>query len=204
MGRSKVKGLTPLQEAFCVHYIETDGNATLAMKKAGYKGNDNVLAVNANRALKIRKIEERITELTNQKLKKAHMGADEVIKELSILSRQKMSDFMDIDDNGETQVKSFLQMNGMDRCIKSIKIEKINLATEEGAPPIVKTNINIQLHDKVKPLETLTKYHKLISDDHEHRFPGGEFANTKEMDVSNMSTEKLKQLKKLIKEAEKK
>jgi phage terminase small subunit len=53
--------LTQKQAAFLAHYLES-GNATAACRAAGYKGDDNVLAVTGSRMLRHPKISKLINE----------------------------------------------------------------------------------------------------------------------------------------------
>ena len=199
--------LTGQEIAYCYEHVANGGNGTEACRLAGYKGNDNVLGVQSTRLLKKAKIRKKIAKLREKLLKPTEMRAERVMHNLALLANQKASDFIKITDAGDTEVIPFEKMNGKDAAIKSIEIEKFDLMT--GAAPtedtgVLKTKIKIQLRDNIKPNEILAKHYNLISDNVDHSFPGGEFGNTKEVDVSGLSTKELKVFRDLQKKIESK
>lgn len=69
--------LTPRQASFVAHYIETNGNGTLAVQRAGYNANEQSRAAIASKLLKDSRIQQAINELraTHQPPDKAEVLA---------------------------------------------------------------------------------------------------------------------------------
>ena len=81
-----LQSLTTKQRLFIEAYIgKANGNATEAARIAGYSGNDNVLGVTGLRLLRNHKI----ATLVEERIDKAVMTADEVLKELAELAKMK-------------------------------------------------------------------------------------------------------------------
>lgn len=78
-----VRRLTGKQNAFVVAYLKNGFNATQAARTAGYKGNDNTLAVVGCENLRKPKIQERIAAYFEEK----GMAANEVLFRLTLMAR---------------------------------------------------------------------------------------------------------------------
>jgi phage terminase small subunit len=190
--------LTGQELAYCYEHVANNGNGTEACRQAGYKGSDNTLGVASTRLLKKDKIQKKIAELRERFLKSTEMRAERVMHNLALLANQKASDFFREDPKtGTLEPKKLEEMQGKDACIKELTIIPIMVDGKK-----VDQKVRLKLRDNIKPNEILAKHYKLISDNVDHRFPDGEFANTKEIDVSGMSTKELKEFRKLLEKAE--
>ncbi len=92
--------ITPKQEKFCEEYL-VDLNATQAAIRAGY----SVKTANriASRMLSKVDIQEKIHELQRLAREKAEITKEEILKELSLIIRSKVSDF----DNSKNEIRDF-------------------------------------------------------------------------------------------------
>jgi len=158
------KGLTAKEEAFCYEYIK-DLCAAHAADRAGYSENSKVRACCLLRKPAIKKL---IDELQKERQEKCKMTADQVLEEVRKLARSDINDYASIQDFVRTEwqgkgkkkkaVKVIIQdvvfrpwMKLDTRPIESVK------KTENG--------ISIKMHDKMKALDFLGRYFKLIGVD---------------------------------------
>jgi len=81
--------LTGKQALFIEEYL-VDFNATRAAERAGYSGDDNVLAAQGSRLLRNVKVAERVS----QRLAEKAMTADEVLMRLAEQARGDISEFI--------------------------------------------------------------------------------------------------------------
>lgn len=112
MGRVYGNDLTDKQKAFIEQYL-IDFNATQAAKRAGYQGNDNVLANVGCVNLRNPKIREHI----RARLEGSCMSANEVISRLAHQARGP-DDY--IDEHGQVDIAQLVQ-DGKAHLIKSIR-----------------------------------------------------------------------------------
>jgi hypothetical protein len=200
--------LTGQEVDFCYAYIAERFNGTKAAKRARYKGTDNALGVMAFDLLKKPKIKAKIAELTKEYLKDTKRMAGDVIKELSILSFRRMSDYIEIDSiTRRARMRTEEEIGIKDAAINKIEVKQRDLLVDgkvDESTAVLESEIKIWLEPKTKPLEILGKHLGVIVEnkDLNVKFPNGEFANTKEVDVSGMSTKELKEFRKLLKKAE--
>ncbi len=135
--------LTAMQRMFALEYIICK-NGTEAARRAGYKGDDNVLAVTAYDNLRNPKIvafiEERFAEHA--------MRANEVIERLSDQARADMGDFIDVKHNWVSiDLEKAKQQNKL-HLIKKVK---------QG-----KYGIELELYDAQAAQRTLAQHHGLL------------------------------------------
>ena len=146
--------LTNKQLAFIEEYF-VDFNGTRAAKRAGYKGNDNVLATVASENLRKPKIAEKIAERFFVKV----MTADEVLARLSEMARADIADFI-----GEAGAIDWQKVKAKGYLIKKVVHRK-------GQQSL------IELHDSQSALAHIGKYYRLFVESHvikgevEHTFP---------------------------------
>jgi len=74
--------MTPRMEAFCHAYLRNGGNGTEACKEAGYKGNDNTLAVRANALLKNDEIKEFLAGHAQKACEETQLTVEKVLVDL--------------------------------------------------------------------------------------------------------------------------
>lgn len=106
---------TVKQRAFIEEY-PIDFNATRAAERAGYSGNDNVLAAQGSRLLKNAKVAEAIS----QRLRESAMLADEALAILADQARADLGPFIVV-DKGDVGIDiKKLKEAGLAHLIKSI------------------------------------------------------------------------------------
>lgn len=154
--------LTPKEQLFVDGYLgEAHFNATKAMRLAGYKGNNNVLAVSAYRLLRKPKIAAQILERLNEHA----MSSNEVLARLSKQARGSLADVLNAD--GEFDLKA-ARKNGSHELLKKLKIKKTILVGSESGTHVQEVNYEFEIHDPQAALVQLGKYHKLFVDRTEH------------------------------------
>lgn len=145
--------LSNKQRAFVAHYV-THWNASAAARAAGYSaktagaiGHENLKKPEIAAA-----IQQRLDELT--------MRADEVLVRLTAHARASLADVLRLPDVETADADA--------RAAWAIDLVK---AQQTGAIHAIKTikhgqyGDTIELHDPLRPLELLGKYHKLFGDD---------------------------------------
>lgn len=196
---SRANKLTGKERDFCYSYIANRFNGTRAARDAGYKGADNVLGAIANENLKKPKIRKLVNKLTNEYLAdKKKLGRD-VIAELATLGFRRIPDVIQRDSRGRILIKEFEDMNGAEAAINKIEVNQVDLTTGGEITEdtnLMKTETKIWLEGKTKPLEILAKHTGQVVEKSEQsiNFPNGEFANTREIDLSKVPTDKLKKI----------
>jgi len=196
---SKTDKLTGNELDFCHAYIAKRFNGTKACRAARYKGSDNTLGVTAYELLRKPKIIKKISELTNEYLAdKKRLGRD-VIGRLADLGFRKISDIVEMDDKGRTHIKSFDEMGESVSAINKIEVKQVDFAKEgkiDDDTPVISSEVKVWLEGTTKPLEILGKHTGQVVEKSEQsiNFPNGEFANTREIDLSKVPTDKLKKI----------
>jgi len=145
----ETRKLTGKQEAFVIAYLKNGFNATEAARTAGYKGNENTLAVIGYQNLRKHKILERIEAYFEEK----GMAANEVLFRLSEQARSDITFFID------APTKRQFKLNMEKIKAKGYLIRKIKY-TLQGP--------EIELYSSQKALELIGKHHRLFVDRVEH------------------------------------
>lgn len=146
--------LTGKQLRWAQEYIITL-NETESSRRAGYKGDDNALAVQGHHNLRNPKIMAYVRE----QLAQHAMSAEEVLVRLSDIGRNDLGDCLD----------SFGQIDpleakrkGKSHLIKRFKMKTTTITEKDGTEKdIVETEI--EMHDPQTALGLLTKYHDLTN-----------------------------------------
>lgn len=144
------------QLLFAEYYLEL-WNGTEAARRAGYKGDDNTLAVTASRLLRNAKVREHI----DRRLSIQAMSADEVLWRLGEQARASFDDFVEFKE-GISQ--PYLRLDkakelGLLHLIKKLKYNK------DG-------RLEIELYDAQTALNLIGRHHKLFTDKVEHEHTG--------------------------------
>lgn len=148
--------LTEIQKAFCDHWLLTR-NGTESARIAGYKGDDNQLAVQASTNLRLAKVEAYI----NQNLRLSMMSADEVLKRLSKQGRASIADVLN--DKGEFSLRH-AKKKGTDDLVRKLKIKKTRRTDPVTKEEIEETTHELELHNSQTALELMGKHHRLFAD----------------------------------------
>jgi len=147
--------LTPKQSAFIEEYF-IDFNATRAAERAGYRGDDNTLAVTGSRLLRINKVAERI----KVRLQESAMSADEVLARLAEQARGEVGAY--IQSDGTCDFESIIADDKAHLLKKVLKTTRLTKAGDE----II--SVKVEMYDAQRALELIGKYHKLFVDRTEH------------------------------------
>lgn len=169
--QSKPMGLTIKQEKFCNYYIET-GNASEAYRRAYNCDNMSEKAIweNASKLLNNTKVAPRVKELQDELKDISDITKERLMRELSNIAFSSISDM----HNTWTERKDFDKLTSKQKAaIKSIstKVIKKNIGTNDNPEYVDVEFVKIELHDKLKAIEGLTKmlgYNE--PEKHEHIF----------------------------------
>lgn len=136
---------TDLQELFAIEYVK-DFNGTRAAERAGYLGNDDVLAVTASRLLRTAKIRSKVAELLESNM----MASKEALWRLGQMARVDISQFVKSKNGNGDFGLNWSNIKKYGFLIKSIT------HTKYGP--------KIELHDSQKALELIAKHLGLFTD----------------------------------------
>lgn len=153
--------LPPKEQLFVDAYLgEACFNGTKAMRLAGFRGSDNVLAVGAHRLLRKPKIESQLKDRLNEHA----MSANEVLARLTKQARGSLADVLN--EDGEFDL-SALRESGYDDLLKKLKIKKTILVGSKGGTHVQDVHYEFEIHDAQAALVHLGRFHKLFVDRHE-------------------------------------
>jgi phage terminase small subunit len=146
--------LTGKQQIWADAYIVTL-NETESSRLAGYKGDDNVLAVQGHHNLRNPKIMAYVRE----RLEQHAMSAEEVLVRLTDIGRNDLGDCL----NSFGQIDPLeAKRKGKSHLIKKFKVKTTTITEKDGTEKdIVETEI--EMHDPLSALGLLTKYHDLTN-----------------------------------------
>jgi len=144
---SNGNGLTVKQKAFVSHYIETL-NATEAARRAGYRGSDNVLSVTGYDNLRKPKIREAIDQVLEERL----MSPLEVLTRLSQIVEGDIGSLM---TDGPPYHLDMRKIKANGHLVSSLKRDLTG-------------RVNVQMHNKLRAIELMGKYHDLFSEKVKH------------------------------------
>jgi phage terminase small subunit len=148
--------LTGKQQAFVNAYCANGFNGVRAARAAGYSGSYSSLGVIASENLKNTKVRSAI----DRHFKKISMGADEVITRLTAIARSDLADVLNND--GSFDIKT-ARRRGVSYLIKEEEITE-KFIPQDGKDDILIRTTKIKLHDAHAALNTLAKYHGLLSE----------------------------------------
>lgn len=147
-------------ELFINEYLQCF-NGTQAYKSAHPDVSDNHAAVEAHRLLRNPKIKAEL----ERRFKEATMGKFEVLERLRAVANANLLPFVRIEDDG-TVLFNFADQEAkrhfyLIKKIKSKKNETYNAKTDETSTD---NWIEVELHDALKALELIGKYHALFTE----------------------------------------
>lgn len=155
--------LNTKQRLFAYEYVK-DFNATKAAKRCGYS--KKTARQQGTRLLSKVAIKKAINKLVKKRTDKAIMDRDEMLRELTIIGRSDLRDYVDIDpDTGAIRVKGFENMPEMtSRALKAIKEDRVIKEDADGHKVTVFDKIRFELHDKLKGIELLAKLEGMLKE----------------------------------------
>ena len=146
--------LTGKQRIWADEYIVTL-NETEASRRAGYKGDDNALAVQGHHNLRNPKIMAYVRE----RLAHHAMSAEEVLVRLTDIGRTDLGDCLN-SMGGIDPLEA--KRKGKSHLIKRFKVKTTTITEKDGTEKdIVETEI--EMHDPQSALTLLAKYHDLVN-----------------------------------------
>lgn len=146
--------LTGKQLRWAQEYIVTL-NETESSRRAGYKGDDNALAVQGHHNLRNPKIMAYVRE----RLAQHAMSAEEVLVRLSDIGRNDLGDCLN-EFGGIDPLEA--KRKGKSHLIKRFKVKTTLITEKDGSEKeIVETEI--EMHDPQTALALLSKYHDLTN-----------------------------------------
>lgn len=148
--------LTDKQRAFIVAYCSNGFNGVRAARTAGYQGNYTTLKQVASENL----AKPYVRAAVDKHFKQIAMGPDEVISRLTEIARGDIGDVLNLD--GSFDIKS-ARRRGKSYLIKEQKIEEKIVSQDDEHAMLIRT-ITLKLHDAHAALNTLAKYHGLLSE----------------------------------------
>lgn len=150
--------LTLNQEKFCAYYIET-GNQSEAYRRAYPKSvnwEKGVVWSKASQLMNNGNVLERVKELQKKAESKSEITRDMILSELAKVGFSSIAhlhnswidrkEFESLTDDQKASIKSI-----------STKIIKKNIGTNENPEIVDVEYVKIELHDKLKALETINK-----------------------------------------------
>lgn len=149
--------LTIKQENFCLYYIET-GNATEAYRRAydASRMKPDSACRKAFELLENVKITARVEELRQEVKDKSTITRERILEELENIAFSSIAHL----HNTWIELKEFDCLTDKQKAsIKSIstKVLKKNIGTSEDPEIIDVESVKIELHDKLKALESINK-----------------------------------------------
>lgn len=152
--------LTDKQKAFCLEYLK-DFNATQSAIRAGYS--EGTARSIGSENLSKPDVQHYIQELASDLNKRTNNEIERIIMELQLIAFGSLRDVSEWDAGGLSIRNSKELPDGKDRLVSEISENR----TEKS------TTVKIKMHDKLKALELLGKYHKIFTDKVEHEASSG-------------------------------
>lgn len=147
---------SPRERLFIKLYL-IEPNATKAARDAGFsKKSARELGY---RLLKKVYIKNAIEAAMKKREDKLSMDRQEILRELSIIGRSDLANYIEIDEGGLIRAKTFEQMpEGTSRALESIEENRTIRESSDGKDDnVVNDKIKFKMHDKIRALELLGK-----------------------------------------------
>jgi len=166
--------LTKPQRAFVDEYLKSPNlNATECVRRAGYKTKypDKI----ASQLLGNTRVLNEIEKDRAKREERTNITKDMVLKELSLLMKSDLRNYIDIDPNtGAIRAKGFDEMpKGASRALKSIREDRVIKEDADGRKTTVYDKVKFDLYDKVRVIEILAKHLGMLVERHEMMGDGG-------------------------------
>lgn len=198
----KKKVLSDKELLFCHLYVSENFSGLAAARKTGFQcASEAALGVQVSKMLKKPKIKAKIESLMESTFEESNIKAINILRELAILAFSDMNDYVETDPNTRMiRIRSQDEMGLKSKGIRKLKIKQVSAITGDPVSDLgttrepVSTEIEIQLWDKIKPLELLMKYKRMIVDAEIGGRTGGAVSPTKLADLSKLSDTELNKL----------
>lgn len=156
------------QRAFIEYYCADPTNATRAALNAGYA--PTVAAKEACLMLKRPVISSVIAQIMNLRIERTALTKDKVLHELEVLMTTTIDDF-EIGTNGRVTVKEG-RPTYLIKAIKNIEFTVENIVRPDGTQ-VQNQFTKIWLYNKEAIVRMGMQYHKLLTENVDHRTPDG-------------------------------
>lgn len=143
-------GLEPKQMVFCREYLK-DFNATQAAIRAGYSKKTAGSIGSEN--LKKPDIQAQVQAFANEMNERTGNDIEKIITELQLIAFGSFRDVADWDAGG-LSIKSSDEIGTAARLVSEVTESRTDKTS----------SVKIKLHDKLKALELLGRYHKMFTD----------------------------------------
>jgi len=167
-------------ELFCLEYLK-DLNATQAAIRAKYSVK-TAKEIGCNLLTKVN-VQERVQELNSKRWNEAELQGKDVINEYATIAFSDIKNYLEIAEGGEITAKTFTDMKGASRAIKSVKEKRVIRESSDGSDSqIIDSTFEFQLWDKNKALDGLARHHSLFNDKLKVEVKGLEDKTDKELE----------------------
>lgn len=158
-------GLTPMQRAFVEALLGMRRpSATKAAIKAGYS--KKTAHSQGPRLLEHVGVAAELERRRNARLRKFHMGRDEILAQAAHVARGEVTDYVNWDVEGQTTWRPSKRLSEGERAaVKSFKRKKKTIPCGDGQ--IEEISLEVTLHDKMTALKLLGQEAGLFKDDKE-------------------------------------
>ena len=127
-------GLTLLQERFCEEYL-IDLNGTRAYIRAGYSAKPDIAKVAACNLLTKPEIQDRISQLMEERSKRTQIKADNVLQEIPRLAFHNIENYCDWDEDGNLFITPGKEIpRQLKAAIKKINKRTKKIPVKNGEP----------------------------------------------------------------------
>jgi phage terminase small subunit len=193
--------LNQKQELFIAEYL-VDRNATRAYKAAGYS--ENGASVGASKLLANAKVQARIAEIHDKRLKNLDITAERVLSELAKIGFANMLDYLRFGEGGNTTVDLAKLTYDQGAAIQEVTIEEFMERTGPGKEDVERVKrTKFKIGDKLRALEMLGRHLKLFTEKVEVTGKNGGpiEAQPAAVDLSKLADQELEDLHRLIETA---
>jgi phage terminase small subunit len=169
MAKTLCTRLPDREEVFCQEYARSK-NGVKAGLAISTSSSEAVAAQTAYRLLQKPRVKTRIREIQDDIWASSSISADRIIRELGRVAFADYSDYVTVDGSGCVIPKAFEDMpEGASAVIREVVDSRV-IAQQagEGKEMILKAEMKLKLHDKVKALETLAKWKGLLIERYKH------------------------------------
>lgn len=144
------------QMAFCHEYLK-DKNATQAAIRAGYS--PRAAYSIGQRLLKNDEVSQTVNSLLHEISEKCVLDAERVLEELCLIGFSDLSDYMTVEPGGGVVFREWENIpTNKSRAIRRIRDRRTIREHADGTSTLVHQEISIDLHDKMKALESLGRH----------------------------------------------
>lgn len=162
--------LNDKHKAFLMEYM-IDKNATRAYMRA-YGCKETTAAVSASRLLRTPKMAQALDEKHEKIWKEKKKDRGLIYDELMALGTAKLTDYVEVDETGNLQLKDLTKLDG--RSLKSLQIKRKTIQKSKDSNEVeTEQSFSLSIHDKEKALTDAGKILGIVQDRKIHEGPGG-------------------------------